>query len=162
MAATTLNRFVSPKFKPTSTLKDSTIQKIARQWRLDAMELAIDRKNIEDALRDAKTTAYIARMLANRGRTPIAPKASGFSERDPGAFKEQERDPLMDRIMGATYDVGFHSTLHDAVAFDDLPSLVRLLYSRARTEAKAPVIAEIKKRAADMLAVMAMETKKRK
>lgn len=162
MAATTLNRYASAKVKPTSTLKDSTIQKIAKHWGLDPIDLAINRRNIEDGLRDGKSATDIVHMLGKGGRTSSTAKGRGFKEDDTDMFKVQEPDPLMDRIMGATYEVWFHSSWRDAVAFENLPSIVRLLYSRARTEAKAPVIAEIKKRATDMLAVMAMEGKKRK
>lgn len=50
MAPTTLNRYVSKKIMPSSTLKDSTIEKIADVLGLDGLVLLTHRKFIEQAL----------------------------------------------------------------------------------------------------------------
>ena len=156
MAPTTLNRFLSKKIKLRSTLKDITIRRIAETWGLDHLDLITYRKKIEDALRAGKT---VPAFQKNRFKS---------AESAPGRLKEPPandmpmpaRDPLMDQIMSATYDVWFHSDYKKSVAFERLPDLVRLLYGRMRMETKKPVAGEIRKRAADMLAVAAMEGKK--
>lgn len=158
MAPTTLNRYLSKKVKLTSTLKDSTIQKIAEKWGFDYLELMIYRKRIEEALRQGKAIPDIRK---NRFK-PLATRVAGFKEPGASPMATSERDPLMDQIMGATYEVWFNSPYRETVEFDRLPGFVRLLYSRTRAEKKSPTVAETKKRAADMLAVASMEGKKKK
>jgi transcriptional regulator with XRE-family HTH domain len=153
MAATTLNRFLSKKIKLKSTLKDSTIQKIAERWGFDYLELLGYRKKIEDALRDGRAIPDFQKTRFRSSETRIG----GLKEAPGRSFAAPERDPLMDQIMGATYEVWFHSDYRDVVDFSRLPELVRLLYGRARSEPKTPAANEIKKRAADMLAVAAMK-----
>ncbi len=157
MAPTTLNRFLSKKVKIKSTLKDSTIQKIAERWGLDYLDLMTRRKKIEEALLEGKTIADFKQAPLKQTET----RSMGMKEprRREGM---PERDPLMDDIMGATYHVWFHSDYRDVVAFDKLPDLVRVLYGRARSEPKLPTANEIKKRAMDMLAVAAMAKGKKK
>ncbi|MGE3623535.1 MAG: hypothetical protein AB7H77_06665 [Bdellovibrionales bacterium] len=151
MAATTLNRFVSKKAKLSSTLKDSTIDKIARRWGLDYLDLTAYRKAIGDALREGRAVPEFGKFTARQGKT------GGLKESVQHTFATPARDALMDRIMGATYDVWFHSECRETVEFDRLPGIVRLLYSRAKAEGRPPAAGEIKKRAADILAVVAME-----
>jgi hypothetical protein len=158
MAATTLNRFVSKKVKLESTLKDSTIQKIAKKWGLDYLELMGYRNKIEQAIREGKA---VPTFQKNRFKA-VEVQVGGMNEPNPRTFTVPERDPLMDQIMGATYDVWFHSSYRNSVDFGKLPELVRLLYGRARSEPKAPAATEIKKRAADMLAVAAMKKGRKK
>lgn len=157
MAATTLNRFLSKKIKLKSTLKDSTIRKIAERWGFDYLELMGYRKKIEEALREGRSVGDFQKTRFKNPET----HALGLREANTRPFTGMERDPLMDQIMGATYDVWFHSPYRDTVDFGKLPELVRLLYTRARAEPKPPAAAEIKKRAADMLAVAAMKKGKK-
>lgn len=150
MASTTLNRFVSKKVKPKSILKDVTIEKIAKKWGLDYFALAIHRKKIEQALREGKTI-------------PSSPaKSAAFWEPPPPRFAGQERDPLLDRIMNTTYKVWFDSTYKNEVEITRLPGIVRLLYSRGKSDSRPPSATEIKKRATDMFALIAMEAAKKK
>lgn len=153
MAPTTLNRFLSKKVKLQSSLKDTTIQRIAAKWGFDHLELLAYRKKIEESLRAGKSLPDIHKM-----RSKALTASGAFREPRSRLFDAPERDPLMDDIMNASYDAWFNGDHRDDVAFERLPGLVRLLYSRMRTEAKPPNAAEIRKRAADMLAVAAMET----
>jgi transcriptional regulator with XRE-family HTH domain len=153
MAPTTLNRFLSKKVKLQSSLKDTTIQRIAAKWGFDHLELLGYRKKIEESLRTGKSLPDIHKM-----RAKALASTGAFREPRSKLFDTPERDPLMDDIMGATYDTWFNGDHQDKVPFERLPDLVRLLYGRARVEPKPPNAAEIKKRAADMLAVAAMET----
>ncbi len=146
MAATTLNRFLRNTPTTKSTLKDSSIQKIATRFNLDYFVLSNYKKRIEQALQNGKAIP-----------APPGPKASGFGESSAPAFAAPTRDPLMDRIMGATYDAWFQSNYRETIPFDRIPNIVHLLFSRAKAEKKSPNADDIKKRAADMLAVMAMK-----
>jgi len=161
MAATTLNRFVSGKVKPTSTLKDLTIEKIAKRWGLDYLRLTSYRKEIEEALRAGKAVPDFENRRLKTGARARS-RSAGLKEPPPfRPFEGPSRDPLMDQIMGAAYDIWFNASYRDAVAFERLPDLVRLLYGRTKLESKVPPMAEIKKRIADMLAVMALEKQKK-
>jgi transcriptional regulator with XRE-family HTH domain len=157
MASTTLNRFVSKKIKVKSTLKDMTIQKIAKGWGLDYPELAAHRKSIEEALREGRSLADI-----QKGRFEIV-GVPGGKVKEPSvyaAFSGAARDPLMDRIMGITYEVWFNSSQRSKIELDDVAQLARLLYAHIKAETKRASPDEIKKRAADMLAAAAVGKKK--
>jgi hypothetical protein len=158
MAPTTLNRFLSKVVKLKSSLKDTTIRKLAQTWGFDYLELMAYRKKIEDSLREGKS---VPDFRKTRFKTPEA-RILAAAEPLAQSFDAPDRDPLIDQIMGAAYDVWFHSSYKNSVPFDRLPDLVRLLYSRARAEKKPPSSAEIKKRAADMLAAIAMKTGRKK
>src|SRR5690349_11468957 len=102
MASTTLNRFVGRKVKVKSTLKDLTIQKIAKGWGLDYAELSAHRKGIEEALREGRPLADIEK---GRFETVKAPSGRLKEPSAHAAFSGVARDPLMDRVMGITYEV---------------------------------------------------------
>jgi hypothetical protein len=156
MASTTLNRFVGKKIRIKSTLKDVTIQKIAKSWSLDYAELTAYRKGIEEALHEGRSLLDI-----QKGRFAAAETPSGKMKEPAGsAFNAPPRDPLLDQIMSATYEVWFNSAYRKKIEFEQLPDFVRLLYTRIKTEAKRPNLEEIKKRAADMLAAASLGKKK--
>lgn len=154
MAPTTLNRFLSKKVKIKSSLKDTTIQKIATKWGFDYVALIAYRKKIEDSIRSGKQLPAIQKKPHKK----TGASTGGYEPRS-RLFDEPDHDPLMDQIMGATYGAWFNLDDRDDVAFEKLPGLVRLLFSRSQNDKKQPSLSEIKKRAADMLAVAAMHGK---
>jgi hypothetical protein len=153
MAPTTLNRFLSQKIKVKSTLKDTTLQKIAARWGLNELDILAYRQHIQDALRTGKPIPPFRKISFDA--TPTS--GSGLREQTPAPpLPVPERDPLMDQIMGVTYEAWFHSPQRDAVAFDRLPDLVRLLYGRIRQEKKKITPRDLRSRAQDILTFAAL------
>lgn len=65
------------------------------------------------------------------------------------------RDPILDSVMGAVYAVWFDDTYKDKVSMERLPDVVHTLYNRVVLEKTVPPQQELRKRVADMLAIMA-------
>lgn len=159
MAPTTINRHVGRGGVNGSSLKDKTIEKLALVHGLDYLTLIAHRHAIAEALRlGLEPPDYPAQGNGRDSGGVVANKGSVPGLKEGGvAMAIPKRDPRMDSIMGAAYDVWFREGWQGKVAFDRLPDIVRLLYARLSQEKGMPDSEQIRKRITDMLAALALE-----